>query len=728
MRYFAFTIFLVLLVPTTSFSLSMKIPLSSLERPRLVWLTGYSDLRVRDHGGFTGAIASIDSSSSESSLVVPIFIFDPKVHLKQSKFRLKALLIALKSLQMELKNKYNIPLVIRTGDPCDILVQISQQINATSIHIREDDIEEEARTMQRVVCQNLKNNVNALKIERWKDGLRMNACFMKESSSMPDTWKEYSNICEDLELEQPLKAPEKTKMISFVEEIESETIPDIDVFSFTEKERTDPPYKDVTFSLCDNVQLREALQFYVEKGRDDFANRYFSNAIHDPTKMPSLYTASAQRLLDGSPFAAEVLSLREAPARAFSMGLALGVISLREVYFAIEASKKRRPDDVTLFGRSSKDALLDVLEWKEFYHRLAQRTLDLKERKQPWQTGGNRVTTGDERDRSGTVEFWRWGGHIVRYIRWSDNNQNNLDNPKQSPLLLVHGFAASLEQWERFVFALKKKYADEGNEDKLPTIYALDLLGFGHSEKPGLSYTQYLWEAQIVDFVREKIKQPVVLVGNSIGGGLSAGAASTLFKNCRGVVLCNTAGLVLSPGDYIEPSSLSDTVGERTCRREYKFKPLLPIEKLSRVILDLFGYAILGTVGKSIPQRLKSIYAGNPENADDALSFAIEQSAAFPGSPNVIGSGYKLAPNRPLNEVLGKKFGFGGPILVVQGLNDNFSGKARAVERANELENMRDGVTVKRLQTGGHCVMDDSPKETATSVYEWLPQVQEYHP
>ena len=35
---------------------------------------------------------------------------------------------------------------------------------------------------------------------------------------------------------------------------------------------------------------------------------------------------------------------------------------------------------------------------------------------------------------------------------------------------------------------------------------------------------------------------PVVLAGNSIGGGLVAGAAATLGAQVRGVVLCNTAG------------------------------------------------------------------------------------------------------------------------------------------------------------------------------------------
>jgi pimeloyl-ACP methyl ester carboxylesterase len=97
---------------------------------------------------------------------------------------------------------------------------------------------------------------------------------------------------------------------------------------------------------------------------------------------------------------------------------------------------------------------------------------------------------------AGTVGYWRWGGqHLVRYERWE---AGEAWDGKAPALLLVHGFAASAEQWERLVAAMRARMAMEGC-DSLPPIYALDLLGFGHSEKPGLSYTQYVWEAQIVD-------------------------------------------------------------------------------------------------------------------------------------------------------------------------------------------------------------------------------------
>ena len=45
----------------------------------------------------------------------------------------------------------------------------------------------------------------------------------------------------------------------------------------------------------------------------------------------------------------------------------------------------------------------------------------------------------------------------------------------------------------RLVHALRRRAG--GN---LPPVYALDMVGFGHTEKPALSYTQHLWEAQVV--------------------------------------------------------------------------------------------------------------------------------------------------------------------------------------------------------------------------------------
>ena len=52
-------------------------------------------------------------------------------------------------------------------------------------------------------------------------------------------------------------------------------------------------------------------------------------------------------------------------------------------------------------------------------------------------------------------------------------------------------------------------------------VYAIDLLGFGRSDKPLLSYSTELWRDQLLDFLSEFVDRPAVLVGNSIGSLIS---------------------------------------------------------------------------------------------------------------------------------------------------------------------------------------------------------------
>lgn len=45
-------------------------------------------------------------------------------------------------------------------------------------------------------------------------------------------------------------------------------------------------------------------------------------------------------------------------------------------------------------------------------------------------------------------------------------------------------------------------------------VYALDLLGFGWSEKAIIEYDAMVWRDQVVDFLKEIVKEPAVIVGN----------------------------------------------------------------------------------------------------------------------------------------------------------------------------------------------------------------------
>jgi pimeloyl-ACP methyl ester carboxylesterase len=97
------------------------------------------------------------------------------------------------------------------------------------------------------------------------------------------------------------------------------------------------------------------------------------------------------------------------------------------------------------------------------------------------------------------------------------------------PVLLIHGYGASAYHWRYQIPALAQNYR----------VFALDLLGFGWSEKALVEYSSGgLWGQQIGDFIREVVyagdaaasssssSEPVVLVGNSLGGYACLNAAA----------------------------------------------------------------------------------------------------------------------------------------------------------------------------------------------------------
>jgi pimeloyl-ACP methyl ester carboxylesterase len=96
-----------------------------------------------------------------------------------------------------------------------------------------------------------------------------------------------------------------------------------------------------------------------------------------------------------------------------------------------------------------------------------------------------------------------------------------------------------------------------------------------------------------------------------------------------------------------------------------------------------------------------------------------------PGSANVIGSGQKLAPNRPLNEVLLEVDG-GFDVLVVKGLEDQVSSPKVAKSRAELFSRLNPGkVVVDSIADAGHCPHDEQPGKVAKSISKWLVSLTE---
>lgn len=77
-----------------------------------------------------------------------------------------------------------------------------------------------------------------------------------------------------------------------------------------------------------------------------------------------------------------------------------------------------------------------------------------------------------------------------------------------SPLLLIHDAdsASSSEEWTKLIHKLEKQY----------TVYAVDLLGCGRSEKPKLEYTNYFYTQLIDAFITEVIGEKTSVVATNM--------------------------------------------------------------------------------------------------------------------------------------------------------------------------------------------------------------------
>jgi pimeloyl-ACP methyl ester carboxylesterase len=119
-----------------------------------------------------------------------------------------------------------------------------------------------------------------------------------------------------------------------------------------------------------------------------------------------------------------------------------------------------------------------------------------------------------------------WRGHRVVYTRRGEG----------SPLLLVHSLHASAWsfEWRSVVDALA-----EGH-----TVYTLDLLGFGRSERPNTRYSARLYIGLIGDFAAQVIGEPCVLIASSISAAYAIVLGARDPGRFPALVLVEPTGLV----------------------------------------------------------------------------------------------------------------------------------------------------------------------------------------
>lgn len=104
-----------------------------------------------------------------------------------------------------------------------------------------------------------------------------------------------------------------------------------------------------------------------------------------------------------------------------------------------------------------------------------------------------------------------------------------------SPVLLIHDLTvySSAYEWNKIVNELAETH----------TVYAIDLLGCGRSEKPRITYTNYLYVQLIADFIKNVIGEKADVIASGYSGSFTVLASYTNPEFISKIILINPPSL-----------------------------------------------------------------------------------------------------------------------------------------------------------------------------------------
>jgi pimeloyl-ACP methyl ester carboxylesterase len=298
------------------------------------------------------------------------------------------------------------------------------------------------------------------------------------------------------------------------------------------------------------------------------------------------------------------------------------------------------------------------------------------------QRGDRKV--GNQRD-------WVWRGWQTRYtyLRCSGGKSSS------PPVLLLHGFGASIGHWQHNLEFLAIDH----------TVYGLDLVGWGGSRKPDITYNIDLWVDQVYDFWQTFVGQPMILVGNSIGSLVALVAAARHPEMAASLVMVSLPDL--SAEQEMIPRQLQPLVNG--IKRLILNPPLL--HTLFRVVSQ-----------PKVARKWAQIAYANPDRVtDDLIDLFLtpaqerEAPAAFVKimqgmtssnfSPNI----RKLLPAIQI------------PMLLLWGCEDRMipPGTADILLKLNPL------LELVNLEAAGHCAHDEVPEVVNHKIRIWLDALAE---
>ncbi|MDC0835992.1 alpha/beta hydrolase superfamily [Geitlerinema sp. FC II] len=261
-----------------------------------------------------------------------------------------------------------------------------------------------------------------------------------------------------------------------------------------------------------------------------------------------------------------------------------------------------------------------------------------------------------------------------------------------TPVVLLHGFGGSIDHWRYNVGPLSDRHP----------VYALDLLGFGATEKAPTRYSVDLWADQAYEFWQQTVARPAVWVGHSIGSLVGATLARRYPEAIRGLVFL--------------------TLPDPALRRDLLPPPLRPVV---RAIERLF----------SSPLLLKPIFywIRHPERLRSWMQLAYADSGSVPEDPVEVfappafdrgAAGVFCRLARASSEVefcpdvAASLRQLEVPALLVWARDDRMVPPKLA--RPQQFQQVNPTLELLEFDRGGHCLHDERPDLVNEAILDWI--------
>lgn len=190
-------------------------------------------------------------------------------------------------------------------------------------------------------------------------------------------------------------------------------------------------------------------------------------------------------------------------------------------------------------------------------------------------------------------QFTEVNGLHVRYV----------DAGSGMPLLLIHGLGGAIESWINNIDALAKDMR----------VIALDLPGFGYSDKPKMSYTIKFYVDFVARFIKKLDIAPAAIVGSSLGGHVACELAITRPELVSRLVVISPPGAL--------PRSFTGTPALKKYVRVLQAKSVAQVKK---ALVAVDGKPVADDYAKIVFEKLAM------PGAKEAFLSALAGSAKAP--------------------------------------------------------------------------------------------------